>query len=125
MTIYGAIAGGEGDTLENLFRHPKEGERLAQVYTCEESCKSSERLMEVHQIMFAGPMIFALTITLIKMSTLFFYRRLFTVGRFRQACTLMFILTGGWFLTAIFVGLAIHVVGGFFADCCKGPNFLL
>ena len=31
MTIYGAVAGGEGDTLQNLFRDPKEGERFAQV----------------------------------------------------------------------------------------------
>lgn len=82
VTMYGAIAGGEGDDLVDLIRHPKRGERLA-------------------RIMFATTMIFAMTIALIKVSTLVFYRRLFTVGRFRLACSVMFFLTGGWFLAAI------------------------
>ncbi|KAL9002717.1 MAG: hypothetical protein Q9188_004370 [Gyalolechia gomerana] len=41
-----------------------------------------------------------MSITLIKVSTLVFYRRVFITGRFHRACNLMFALTGGWFLTA-------------------------
>lgn len=31
MTIYGAVAGGLGDSLGNLFRHPEERKRFARV----------------------------------------------------------------------------------------------
>lgn len=83
VAIYGAVAGGHGDTLENLSRNPEEGKRWARV-------------------LFAIPMLFAISITLIKASTLVFYRRLFTTGRyFQRACILMFGLTVGWFLTSI------------------------
>ena len=66
--------------------------------------------------MFAGPMIFAMTISLIKVSTLVFYRRLFTMGRFRRACNLMLALAGGWFLAAILASFVVHIVGEDVAD---------
>ncbi|KAI4137344.1 MAG: hypothetical protein L6R39_007340, partial [Caloplaca ligustica] len=83
MTIFGAVAGGEGDSLKNLSRHPEEGKRYA-------------------RLLFAGPFVFAITIALIKVSTLLLYKRLFITPRFHQACNVMFGLTTAWFLTSVF-----------------------
>ncbi|KAL8919491.1 MAG: hypothetical protein Q9208_006776 [Pyrenodesmia sp. 3 TL-2023] len=67
MTIFGAVAGGQGDSLENLLLHREEGRHYA-------------------RILFAGTIMFAVTISLIKVSTLLLYKRLFITPRFCQAC---------------------------------------
>lgn len=45
MTIFGAVAGGEGDSLKNLSLHPEEGKRYARVRSayCRESSDTVEQ----------------------------------------------------------------------------------
>lgn len=51
-----------------------------------------------------GPLFFATTITLVKISTLVLYKRIFTTKLFHLAAHLMMALTAGWFLASILVG---------------------
>lgn len=55
------------------------------------------------QIIFAGPILFALSIALIKISTLLLYKRIFVTPNFYLACHTMMGLTLAWFLASIFV----------------------
>ncbi|KAL8852118.1 MAG: hypothetical protein Q9221_002941 [Calogaya cf. arnoldii] len=100
MTIFGAVAGGGGDSLKHLVLYPEEGKRYARVPT--DLLPESSIELKTPQILFAGTLLFATTIALIKASTLLLYKRLFVTNRFRQACNIVFGLTAGWFLASIF-----------------------
>ncbi|KAL8907023.1 MAG: hypothetical protein Q9171_006026 [Xanthocarpia ochracea] len=83
MNIFGAVAGGLGDTLKNILRHTDEGKHYA-------------------RILFAGQFLFNTKVTLVKFSTLVLYKRLFITDRLHQTCNLMFCLVGAWFLACVF-----------------------
>ena len=55
------------------------------------------------QIIFAGPILFPLSIALIKISTLLLYKRIFVTPNFYLACHTMMGLTLAWFLASVFV----------------------
>lgn len=83
MTIFGAVAGGDGDSETNLVDHPPEKAAYAKVQ-------------------YLGPIIFAITIALVKTSTLILYKRIFLTKHFHLACHVMMALTAGWLITSIF-----------------------
>ena len=100
MTIYGAVKGGEGDSERNLFMHPSEAAAYAKVV---KEMTWLPSLLIILEILFAGPLIFATTITLIKVSTLLLYKRIFVTKQFFLACHVVIALTIGWYLASIFV----------------------
>ena len=57
------------------------------------------------QIIFAGPILFALAISLIKTSTLLLYKRIFVRHDFYLVCHIMMGLTLAWFLASLFVSM--------------------
>ena len=100
MTIFGAVSGAESDWEHNLFTNSskavpyrKVGKRLVWLMS----------LLTRFKILFAGPLIFATSIALIKISTLILYTRIFVTKGFRLACYMVMTLTTGWFLASIFV----------------------
>jgi len=82
-TIYGAVRGGEGASEEELGTHPKEYSIFAMQ-------------------LFVGPILFALTMLLIKTSTVLFYKRIFARGSFGVVCNIMMGLFMCWFLASLF-----------------------
>lgn len=85
MTIFGAVAGGDGDSIIHLVEHPSEMAKYAKIH-------------------YTGPLVFAIIIALVKKSTLVLYKGIFVRTRFQLACHVMMALTVGWLLTSIFVG---------------------
>ena len=58
------------------------------------------------KLQYIVPMIFAATVALVKVSTLILYKRIFVTKGFHLACLMMMVLTAGWFLTSILVGIS-------------------
>lgn len=57
--------------------------------------------------MWAGPIVAATVIALIKVSTLVLFQRIFIIPKFRLACNIMIGLTAGWFLASVFVSISL------------------
>ena len=55
------------------------------------------------KLLFAGPLLFAVAIFLIKASTLILYRRIFVTRGFGIACHIVMGLCAGWFFASVFV----------------------
>ena len=78
---------------------------------------------------WAGPLVATSLLTMIKISTLFLYQRIFVLSPFRQACSILIGLTFGWFLASVFVGADCKYLPTCSDYWCsliqKGPNFLI
>ena len=101
--MFGAIAGGWGDSGLNLSEHSSETATYAKVLFFPHGFSASI-LMVFWKVQYMGPLFFATTITLVKISTLVLYKRIFTTKLFHLAAHLMMALTAGWFLASILVG---------------------
>lgn len=82
ISIYGAVAGGEGDSERNLAEHPPEVVRSA-------------------KLLFIEPFLFSTTVALIKLSTLILYMRIFVKKNFHLACYIIIAVFAGWYVAAI------------------------
>ena len=104
MSIYSVVSGGAGDSGQNLMMHPSERVTYAKVMisTCYIDFSTPPNSA---QILFAGCVVFATVITLVKVSTLILYMRIFVIEAFFLACYVMLAVVAGWFVTSTFVSL--------------------
>ncbi|CAD6592672.1 MAG: hypothetical protein ASARMPRED_006619 [Alectoria sarmentosa] len=104
INIFGAVAGGEGDLVANLVKHPSEMANYAKVPFVSSIilCILGDNVFL--KLQYIVPMVFAATVALVKVSTLILYKRIFVTKEFHLACLMMMVLTAGWFLTCILVG---------------------
>lgn len=103
MSIFGAVAGGEGDLEMNVLEHPSELATYAKVLFFSH-CFNVSMLTVFGKVQYMGPLFFATTIALVKISTLVLYKRIFVTKLFHLAGHLMMALTANWFLASILVG---------------------
>lgn len=106
MNIFGAVAGGEGDSETNMVKHPSEKTNYAKVPFLTSIVQGTLAENVILKLQYIIPIIFATTVALVKVSTLILYKRIFVTKGFHLACLIMMVLTSGWFLTSILVGVS-------------------
>ena len=103
MSIFGAVAGGEGDLETNIVKNPSEIVSYAKVPFLSSISQCILANNVILKMQYIVPMIYATTVALVKVSTLILYKRIFATKGFHLACHMIMILTAGWFLTSILV----------------------
>lgn len=124
--MFGAVAGGEGDLETNIVKHPSEKANCAKVPSSSSVFQYILAENIISKLEYMGPMIFATTIALVKVSTLILYKRIFVTKGFQLACHITMVLTASWFLTSILVGiLSPPWIGPFDEDYIVGRSLLI
>lgn len=100
MTIYGAFDGGLGWPGQDL--KGRAGIVFSKVILLIVKFYQFSSLI-VKQVLFAGQILWAASISLIRIGLLLFYRRIFSTRTFRLFTNIMIGITTCWFITNFFV----------------------
>ena len=107
--IFGIVEGGLADSQQEILSHPAIATKHEKVPPNNLAMKHNTHTRA--QAIWAGSILIATVLALIKISTLVLYQRVFVIiPTFRLVCSVVMALTVGWYITYIFVSLVAQTL---------------